>query len=142
MVGDGFERRRQIENEAWANELASLREMFDPVPAKADGMASDGRPECPRSQAAERTAGLLPFDRRVSHRRPVRATGASNTDAYPRTLTPLCRGRPVGRATSAKLTQHSDPWVTNRRFPSRWAHPGDQTQPPVKSATASPGAGV
>lgn len=44
MVGDGFERRRQIENVAWTNELGTLREMFDPVPAKADGMASDGRP--------------------------------------------------------------------------------------------------
>lgn len=44
MDGDGFERRRQIENVAWANELATLREMFDPVTAKADGMASDGRP--------------------------------------------------------------------------------------------------
>ena len=107
MVGDGFERRRQIENEAWANELASLREMFDPVPAKADGMASDGRPECPRSQAAERTAGLLPFDRRVSHRRPVRATGASNTDAYPRTLTPQSaeEGPSAGRrAPSSRST--------------------------------------
>lgn len=48
-VGGGFERRRQVENAAWANELAALREMFGGVTAKADGVASTGGGTSPKS---------------------------------------------------------------------------------------------
>lgn len=75
MVGAGLEWHRQAENTAWANELATLREIFGPVTAKAHGVGVDQRRDVAEGQPLSGLGRSLAVDSRGSRPTPGSRTG-------------------------------------------------------------------